>query len=882
MNSRPPRLPLRFFRWFCHPDYREDIEGDLVERFEARVRHKGKTRVSLMFAWEVLLLLRPAIVRPLSGHNYLNNYGMLKNHIKIAWRNILRRKAYSAINVAGLALGICASLAIYTVTSYDLTFDTFHPDVDRIYRLVGEETETTGDQLNFCRVPLQVAEVGHDEVSGIEVIAGITPYNAAVTIPGSGSKPEAFESRLPGSHYITTGVTSSRYFDIFKYEWLAGNPATSLDEPFSVVISESKARQYFGNESPNQVMGRQIIYDDSLQVSVTGVVKDWEGNTDIAFTDFISAPTLQSRFLKSKINTASWGHWGMNTWTFVKVQEEVNSSAIELQFAALVSKYADPEVRLRLWMEPLTSIHFNDQIIENPIRTAHLSTLYVLIGIAASILLLAVLNFINLSTAQSIQRAREMGIRKVLGSSRTSIMVQFLTETTMVTLFAAVLAVAMVTPLLQLFEAFIPAGVGFHLFQPATILFLITTVVLTSLLAGIYPAKQASLVRPVVSLKGGGTQRGGEKWLLRRALIIFQFSVSLVFIIGSLVISKQLYYVQNKDLGFEPANIVTFASPRGASPTSMDVLVDKIRQTSGVENVTRQWLAPMTGNARGMKLKFDGSDEKDFWVTQVAGDENYIPLYGINLLAGRNLTPTDRVNELVVNQSLANVMGVTNPADALGRTLYWNDQPYPIVGVVADFHTASLHDLVTPLCVINRPDREWEFAVKAAGSEPGALSSILPAIQKAWEEVYPGAVPDFRVYQDSVDALYEKDQQAASLINASMLVAIFISCIGLFGLTLFTTLKRAREISIRKVLGASVMNITSILSREFMVLVLLAMLVASPIAWYAGGEWLSSFAYRTEITWWIFVVAACITTAIALLTVGTQAVKAALVNLRNE
>jgi putative ABC transport system permease protein len=801
---------------------------------------------------------------------------MIKNYFKIAWRNIARNRVYTAINVLGLSLGVCACIVIYVIISYELSFDTFHPDKERIYRVIGDATESTGEKLHWGKLPLPLSTTARQELTGFDAIAGVVPVNAKVSIPQGAKKPaKHFNNRVWGS----TVIVEPQYFDIFKYTWLSGNAATALNAPFTVVLTESAAHQYFGLISPDKIIGKQVIYDDSVKVSVSGIVKDWDKNSDFAFTDLISFSTIKScSYLKNGLSPDSWKEGDLSTWVFTKLSKGTVPAQINSKLANLVKRHGDPKMKLTPWLEPLGDIHFNANVIENPIRTAHLPTLYSLLAIALFILILAVINFINLSTAQSIRRAKEVGVRKVLGSSRTSLIFQFLTETLMLTFFAVTLAILLVNPVLTAFRSFIPAGLTFHLFSSSTIIFLLLVTGVTSLLAGLYPAKVLSAYLPALSLKGTGAQRGGEKWLLRKGLIIFQFAVSLIFIIGTIVIASQLNYTRNKDLGFTTDAIITVETPWGDSLSKVRVAEQKIKQLSGVSNVALAWATP--GKAASMRIKFRSTDVKETDVAQVDGDENLIPMYRIKLLAGRNLMHADSVNEFVINETLAKFMGYKKPEQAVGKILYWFNKPYPVVGVVADFHSSSLHEPIRPLCIINRVERERTFAIQLAakGKQANNLRATLTQIEKVWKSIYPAGTFDYRFYDESLALMYEKDQQTATLMNTAMSVTIFISCIGLFGLALFTAEKKAKEISIRKILGASAANIAAMLSMDFIILIIIALFIASPIAWYFMNQWLHGFAYRINISLWIFALAGLGAVFIALITVSFQAIKAALVN----
>jgi hypothetical protein len=611
---------------------------------------------------------------------------------------------------------------------------------------------------------------------------------------------------------------------------------------------------------------------------VSGIVKDWDHNTDIPFTDLISFSTLQSGYFRNNVNMDSWKPDGELLLTFVKLSKGNSPGRLEAQMASLIKEHADLEIKLSLGLEPLPDMHFSENIIENPIRTAHMPTLYALMGIAVFILLIAAINFINLSTAQSLQRAGEVGIRKVLGGTRTSLVLQFLTETFVLSLLAVMLAVALVNPVLAAFRSFLPHGLTFHPFDVPVLVFLLLITLATTLLAGFYPAKVLSAYLPVLALKGSGSIRGSGKWYLRKGLIVFQFVVSLVFIIGSIVIADQMNYTRHKDLGFTSDAIITIETPWGDSLSRVQVVAELMRHLSGVSGVALQWAGP--GNAKGMSIKFTGTDGKEVRVAQVDGDENLIPLYHLKLLAGRNLSHADSVNEFVINEKLSRMMGCRKPEEAIGRTIYWFNKPYPVVGVTADFHPGSLHDPILPLCIINRVERERTLVVKlaTAGKQSPAIKPVLAQLERAWRSIYPDGTFSYQFYDETLARAYKQDQRIGILMNTAMGITIFISCIGLFGLAMFTAEKRTREIGIRKVMGATVMNIAVMLTRDFVLLITLAAFIASPIAWYFMNGWLKGFAYRVSISWWIFVLAGMAALFVGLITVSYQAFRAALRN----
>ena len=805
---------------------------------------------------------------------------MIRNYFKIAWRNITRQKAYTIINVLGLAFGICACLVIYLITSYEFSFDRFHSGKERIYRVTGELLRNNGEKEFLNCIISDVGGIQND-IPGFESKAGFYYYDAKINIPGKDNKGKEF---FDNNEVI---VTWPEFFDIFKYDWLAGNATTALSEPYKVVLSEMKARKYFGDQPLEKIMGQTVIYNDSLLLTVSGIVKDWSAHTDFPFTDFISISTANDRLMKNEIPTQDWAslhpHGAM---AFVKLNKGVKAADINTKLNAYAKQHAKPSgfgLLLGLQLQPLTDIHFTHDYYRGDdgdgFRKAHLPTLYALLGVALFILIIAAINFINLSTAQSIQRSKEVGVRKVLGSSRKHLIFQFLTETFVLTSIAIIISLVLVNPVLSLFSSFIPKGIVFNPFQPATLIFLCALLLLTTLLAGFYPAKVLSSYLPVLSLKGAAAKSGSGGANLRKALIVFQFTISLIFIIGTLVISNQIRFMRTKDKGFKTDAILTVNNWRDQSG-KMAVLAEKIKQLPGVDKVIAQCIPPMGFGDMGNNFTYKGKKEIHLEVSTKMGNENFIPFYQMKMLAGRNMAHSDSLQELVINEAFSKTLGFTKPVDAVGELLYLGEKPYPIVGVVSDFHQGSFHEAIRPVVIAHMPEWESSLAISLSvkGKQVGDTKKIITEIEKEWKKLYPDTGFSFSFLDQSIGWLFEKDQQTAWLMNAAMIITIFISCMGLFGLAMFTAERRTKEIGIRKVLGASVVNIAAMLSRDFMIQVVIAVLIASPVAWYFMNKWLQDFAYRTTISWWVFVVAAVAAMLIAAITVSFQAIKAAIAN----
>ncbi len=812
---------------------------------------------------------------------------MLRNYLRIAWRIISRNRLYTLISVVSLALGICGCIVIWLVAHYELSFDKSHPGGDRVYRLGNGRGEF---KSSFIIPPMP--DVIRRTVPGVEAVTTFFPFRGSppVTVPAVGKKPATqfsttIEDQNPLGDYI---LADKDWFSIFQYQWLVGDPA-AMRLPYTVVLTERKARQYFGASPPESYLGRELIFEDSLRVRVAGIVKDWGTNTDLPFTEFISFATIDASFLKDKRHMDDWGsHGGGPNWiwpqSFIKLAKGVNTAGVSARLQAIGRQVVGSTSKhpFQVLMEPLADIHFNSDYGDDNTRKAHLPTLYMLMGIAVFILILGTVNFVNLSTAQSIQRAKEIGVRKVLGSGRSSIMVQFLTETGVITVLAVAVAALLVKPVMAYFREYMPAGVHFRLLEPSTLLFLSAITVITTLLAGFYPSKVLAGYLPVLSLKGGGAQGGKEKWLLRKSLIVFQFTISLVFIIVSLLMGNQIRYMLETDYGFKSNAIVTVGISYGMFDTTstIKVLQQEFSRLPGIAEVTREAKAPIDWAVSIMTAERKGKKDITLGMNMYYGNEQYIPFYGMRIVAGRNIRRSDTLTEWVINETAAQRLGFSRPADAVGQLLYSNDQAIPIVGVVADFNQESLKYAVQPVLIGDVPGFEHYLGVKlaSAGKSPGDVKKTLAAMEKAFNDVYPHRPFRYTFLDETIANLYETEQKTAALVQAVMVLAIFISCMGLFGLALFTARRKAAEISIRKVLGASTADIAALLNRGFVGLVLLSLLIASPVAWWLTDHWVRDFAYRTPIAWWVFPLAGAGAILIALVTVSFQSVRAAMAN----
>lgn len=830
---------------------------------------------------------------------------MLSSYFKIAWRKLAGQKSTTIINILGLAVGISACLIIFLMTQYEFSYDRSHPDGERIYRAVLDIDDPVYGESHRSQIPYAAALTIQREFTGIEKGANFFSYSARVTVPETDKPSRKFLENHPSK----TIIPQSSYFDIFKYQWLYGSAATALEQPFHVVLTESRARLYFGSMPLDKIIGKELIYDDSLHLTVSGIVKDWDQHSDLAFSEFISLSTIQASFLKnvSDLQQAVRPDWTLPDYTqdFVKLARGTAVRQFEQQTVRMVNEHilqkGNP-TKVRMTLQSLSDLHFNPNYDDFYSHKASLPTLYILMGIAAFILLIAAINFINLSTAQSMRRAKEVGIRKVLGSNRPRLVLQFLTETFILTCLSAFCSLLMVSPLLHIFRSFIPSGMAFELSNAFTWIFLLMTILCTSLLAGLYPALALSSSVPIRSLQARGM--GGQKGYFRKGLIVFQFTVSIAFIIATIVMGSQTHYLLNKDMGFTKDAIISIGTSDNYATNKRNILAEKIRQLPGVDMVSACWTAPMinynhpegrTLQLKGMPAKVDCSERM--------GDEYYVPLFGLKIIAGRNfsaphddttgftpsrvpngyLLPATRT-EILINETCVRQLGFKRPEEAIGHfatTTTYPEVSGPIVGVVADFHAQSLFSSIAPTYLYGTKNL-WRggLQVKLAMRAKGLVQfrRTVAAIEKSWKEIFPDEKFDYQFLDESIAGFYEKEQRTAMITNAAMIIAIFISCMGLFGLVTFTAEQRTKEIGIRKVLGASVSGIVVLLTKDFLRLILLSFLIASPIAWYFLHHWLQDFAYRVPVSWWVFVLAGSGAIAVAWITVSFRAMRAAIAN----
>ncbi len=808
---------------------------------------------------------------------------MLTNYLKIAFRNLWKNKVFSLINILGLSIGLSAAFVIGAMVFYDLTFDKFHPDGDRIYRVTTSFKSPEGEFYN-AGVTVPLAQALKDLKMGeLETVAPFfTTYPLYVDNKESGS-------RFKSPEFVV--YTDYGFFETFDYQWLAGDKELALEGPNQVVLSKKRAEKYFPDENLESIIGKSVVYQDTILTTVSGIVSNFDERTDIVFEEFISLKTAATQDMTNAINETSWNNTNSASQLFIKLSENTAPSEVQKTLARMAKEHEEPELvaigRSNTYtMQPLSDIHLNPYFGTfdfNDSRTTK-SALNSLLLLAAILVLLGCINFINLNTAQAMQRAKEIGIRKTLGSSRVQLILQFLGETLLLTLAAAMLSFFLSKWLLFLFKDFIPEGLTFELFwNPLVLIGIILLLLLVTVLSGFYPALILSKFKPVSVLKQQ-VLPNTDKGALRKYLIVFQFVIAQVFIIATLLVGKQLNYIMKKDMGFKTEAIAYFRTPwRDISYDKRKRFVKEIEELPGISNAVLSGSPPasFTTMFRGVSFLEDDM-EVNSDLQMLYGTADFFNLYKLNLLAGR-LPLNDSIQEYVVNTSYLKVIGIEDPVNAVGKTIKSDNINFPIVGVMDDFNQNSLKYGVSPMAFTGSSyTGKWtQFRTihfKLNSIDTNEWTKTIAQIEIIWKEIYPDSDFEYTFMDDTIQQFYESEQKTATLLKWATGLAILISCLGLLGLVMYTTERRIKEIGVRKILGASLFQLNVLLSKDFLKLVLIAFLIASPIAWYGLTYWLEDFEYKTNLSWWLFAVSGLSMIVLAIVIMCIKTIAAANTN----
>jgi putative ABC transport system permease protein len=876
---KPPRWAQRFLAWLHPEETLEEVEGDLDELYTYWHQRSGKTQATLRYVLNVVSVLPPFVRRRSSKNQYSQPSSlrpdMIRNYLKIAFRNLLKNKVFSVVNLSGLVVGITACLMILQYVSFELSFDQFQTDIDRIYRV-------TNDRFQQGKL-VQHGTITYPTI-GKTMAKDYQEIDAYTTLVSGGRikmRREKLIFQEENSFYV-----DEHFLSFFTFPMLVGDAKTAMKAPNSLVLTETNAKRIFGVQPKDyaRLIGQTLYLDlDPEPYRITGVMKDVPAMSHLQFGALVSYETL----------VRTWGNWvkdsweGSDMWHYLKLKPGADVAGLERNFPAFSTRYFKGDKVSgsveKFYLQPLRKAHlYSDYEYEIGVVNNG-KAVWTMLIIAAFILLIAWINYINLATARSLERAKEVGVRKVAGATSGQLIGQFLSESVLLNLFALVLAFLnqMVGKPLSLS---LLTGQGYG--GSAMALALVGVFALGLFLSGFYPAFALSAFQAIQVLKGSFKRSAKGIWV-RKSLVVFQYTASVVLIIGTFIVFRQLEYMRKENLGFNMEQMLVISGP---DLTRWDsTAIDRINsfKTEAKRHPTIKAATAsinLFGNRlpRTFNVKRVGTNEaKGVTVSRMAVDLDFFDTYRIKLLAGRNFLTTDsnpdgrKVVNAVVNLSTARLLGFPSAASAVGQKFMLFNQEKEIVGVVSDFHQQSLRHPIEPIVFLPFYTNGGFYSFKIETTD---LEKTIDQVREDYETFFPGNDFTYFFMDEQFNQQYRDDQVFGKITTFFSFLAVLIASLGLFGLSSYTIAQRAKEIGVRKVLGASVASIVSLLSKDFLKLVLIAIAIASPIAWYAVSQWLEDFAYKIDLSWWIFAVAGILAVLIALLTVSFQSIKAALMN----
>ncbi len=868
MERRPPRLAQKLLTVFLRDDLAEEVIGDLEESF---YRQKSPFRARVHYWYQVFNYIRPFALRRKQFHP-LTHIDMFKNYFTVGWRNLLKHKMYSTINIGGFALGIaaCALLALYI--KGELGYDKFYKNGDRIYRVIGHSQwrEHIGSGVHFSHPFGSVLKESFSEIEEVGY------YNAVVNF-GAGSSEVRRTDRVENTHEEKIVYASQGLLDILEMPFVRGNPSKALTDPKTVVITESIARKYFRDEDP---VGKSIILNDNPEkvYAITGVVKDFPSNSHFNYDFMITL--AGDPFWKGESTS-----WCCNNYVnYVRLRPGTDVIAFQEKIAPLTKRYILPEMKepdaiewansFFYTLQPVRNIYLNTEDYHDDLTHGDIRFIWLFGSIAVFILILACINFINLSTARSANRAKEVGIRKAIGSMRISVIRQFLAESLLFSFIALIVGVVLTQLFIPIFNDLVGKSIDFPWTEWWLLPSIVAIAIVVGLIAGIYPAFYLSAFKPIKVLKGS-IAGGSRNATVRSMLVIFQFTISIVLIVGTIVIDRQMSYALNKDLGFDKEDLLVLHG----TVTLGDKLrpfKDELLKLSQVKSATSSNYLPVNDGKRdGGSTSFeDPSLPQDLHGQQWEVDQDYVKTMGFRILRGRDFDSRIASDSaaMIINESMAKQFGDIDPIGARVKNYRGT---FTIIGIVQDFHFHTLTQEISPVTLFTVKSRTNIVTVRL---QPGSDSAAVEAVSETWKKFSPNQPIRFEFLGDRFTRTYDDVKRFGVIVKIFASLAIVVACLGLFALSAFMIEQRGKEISIRMVLGAPVAHILRLLSQNFVMLVGVSFIIATPVAWIMMSRWLEDYAYKITISWEIFAVTGTAVLVIALATIGYQTVAASVKN----
>jgi putative ABC transport system permease protein len=800
---------------------------------------------------------------------------MLRNYLKIAWRNLIRHKGYTFINVFGLAIGMACCLVIFLFVRDELRFDRFHAKADRMYRIINHRTLNNA-QMMMARTPPAYGPALRNTFPEVQEMVRLFDFGSKQLV--------TYQDRK----FFEPGIllADSTFFDLFSFPLTRGNPAEVLRSPDAMVLSETMARKYFGSQDP---IGKMLTIDGTYAFRITGIMQDLPRHSHLQASFVGSLGSLRNMVGAERLK--SWG-W-QQLYTYLVLTDGYDPTQLDAKLPAFMARNAPDELaqgmnsRSNYGLQALTDIHLHSADIEYDIaQKGDIRYIYAFSIVALFTLLIACFNFMNLSTARSARRAREVGLRKAVGAERTQLIGQFLGESVLQTGLAMVFSLLLALLVLPVLNEWTSKSLEFvSILNGPFLLGLLGAVAVVGLMAGAYPAFFLSSFQPLNVLKGN-VKSGQGGAFLRRNLVVVQFAVSIMLIIGAGIVFQQVQYIQQKNLGFSNEQLVSVPLRTNAMRRDVQTIKDELRRNPSIVGATACYGVP-GGQFAGDGIRLPGRSQ-EFSTNMFLVDEDYIPTMGMTMVAGRNFSKTfgtDVREGFVLNETAVRELGWGSPAAAIGKAIEWNIwapatpadsiKRGKVIGVVKDFNYKTIHQKIEPMVLQILPSEYSHVVVRI---RPEATTVALGVLEDKWQSLASEWPFEYTFLDEQFADQYRSEQIFSKVFGLFTFLSIFITCLGLFGLSAFMAEQRTKEIGVRKVMGASVVSIIGLLSKDFLKLVLIALLVASPVAWYAMNRWLQGFAYKVDIEWWVFALAGLLAVGIALLTVSFQSVKAALMN----
>ena len=845
--NEPLSYIIRFFRWFCRPDYVDDIEGDLLERYYKHNENKGQLIANLSLFLEVMRLLRPGVIKEWGGSQKLNTYGMFKNYFKTSYRTLLRHKVYTSINVLGFSLGMGIAIALYLIYQYENSFDNYHPDGDQIYQVMGYASTENGSHM-----PGGVVHTLKREFPEIEEAVTIHRLDPQVI------KVNGQNLSIKNAYFVDPEV-----FDLLKIDWRVGAPSSSLATPNQVVLDASTAERLFPEQ---EAIGKVIDFDNQFTATVSGIIEDLPNNTEFPFKMIFPFAAHPWKW-EVKRHKTYWGGGDSAFKALVKIKPGSDLKGIESRISEIGRRYDEFSYE-RIGFVPIEKVHLDpDNDPFNYYSPVWLTNWLLYIGLF--LLAISCINFINLSTAHTISRRKGIVLRKILGSHRAGLLLQFMMETGLIVLVSLFIAIGFANFIVDYASRFFQTNIATDIFNSTEFLvFALAFWAGVTIVSGIYPSMVVSSNQLVAIFKERANPKNASL-TLRQILIAFQFVITTIMIVAILVGTKQMTFLYSKDLGFKHENIVVTDIPEPRNEVKKARFQSLLLDNPNIERVSLGLSAPAAAQS-----SWSGDFESPLFSSELGTrilfvDPSYLSFYNMELIAGRNFLPSDTGQFVgVINREVTLAMGFTDPEEALGQSIEGWPGKFKVIGVIENYHDESLRSRISPQIMVYNPDNFYKANIEV---NPNQRAAAVAFIERTWKEIYPDYYFNLKYLDDELKGQYESDNKFTNFLGLFAILSILIGSLGLYGLIYFVCLQKTKEIGIRKVLGAMAHQIVGSLSKAFVKPVMLSMIIAIPIAVYITNVYLSNYAFQADIEWFTYAMAGFLSIVVASVPIVLQA-----------